>query len=83
MSRDDTAFNAEYTYGLLRACYEGWTTYLYDETPLSGYPRYQAGDFWGCIGTWYSGNWYDQSAINYINSVKTELANKVWLQPGF
>lgn len=83
MNRDDTAFNAEYTYGLLRVCYEGWTTYLYDETPLSGYPRYQAGDLWGCIGTWYSGNWYDQRAINYINSVKTELANKVWLQPGF
>lgn len=83
MSRDDTAFSAEYTYGIIRTCYEGWTTYLYDETPVAGYPSYHAGDLWGCIGTWYSGNWYDQGAINYINSVKTELANKVWLQSGF
>src|SRR5207247_1722894 len=83
MSRDDTAFNAEYTYGLIRTCYEGWTTYLYDQTPASSYPGYHAGDLWGCIGTWYSGNWYDQAAIDYINHVKTELANKVWLQPDF
>ncbi len=83
MSRDDTAFSAEYTYGIIRTCYEGWTTYLYDQTPVAGYPRYHAGDVWGCIGMWYSGNWYDQSAIDYINAVKTELANKEWLQPGF
>lgn len=83
MSRDDTAFNAEYTYGSIRACYQGWTSYLYDRTPTPGYPRYHAGDLWGCIGTWYSGSWYDRGAINYIESVKTHLANKEWEQSGF
>lgn len=84
MSRDDTAFNAEYVYGLIRTCYEGWTTYLINHsTPLPGYPRYHGGDLWGCIGTYYSGNWYDQNALNYISWVKDNLAKKAWLQPGF
>lgn len=83
MSRDDTAFNAEYVYGILRACYEGWTTYLSERTPLPGYPRYHAGDLWGCIGRWYSGTWYNQDAVNYIARVKATLAQKTWLQAGF
>jgi autotransporter family porin len=83
MSRDDTAFNAEYVYGILRACYEGWTTYLSDDTPLPGYPAYHAGDIWGCIGRWYSGDWYSQDAVSYIQQVKTDLADKTWLQTDF
>lgn len=83
MSRDDTAFNAEYVYGVIRACYEGWTTYLSDRTPLPGYPKYHAGDIWGCVGRWFSGSWYDQGAINYIKTVKNYYANKEWLKPGF
>jgi len=83
MSRDDTAFNAEHTYASIRACYEGWRTYLYDRTPIVGYPRYHPGDIWGCVGSWYSGSWYDQGALNYIKSVKKYMANKQWLQPGF
>ena len=51
--------------------------------PLFGYPRYHVGDIWGCVGSHYSGGWYDRVATNYINRVKTDLANKVWLQPGF
>ncbi len=83
MSRYDSAFNAEYVYGIIRTCYEGWTTYLNDRTPLPGYPRYHAGDIWGCLGRWYSGGWYDQGAIDYIHLVKTALANKDWLQAWF
>lgn len=83
MSRDDTAFSAEYMYGSIRACYEGWRTYLYDRTPVVGYPRYHPGDIWGCIGSWYSGSWYDQGALDYIKSVKIYMASKQWLQPGF
>ncbi len=83
MSRYDTAFNAEYMYGVIRTCYEGWTTYLYDRTPTVGYPRYHAGDLWGCIGRWYSGGWYDQDALQYIASVKAQLASKEWLELGF
>lgn len=83
MSRDDTAFNVEYSYALIRNCYEGWTTYLSARTPVSGYAPYHAGDLWGCIGVWYSGGWYDKGAIRYINTVKSHLANKEWLQLWF
>jgi hypothetical protein len=83
MSRNDTAFNADFVYGWLRNCYEGWADYLYQATPVSGYPRYHAGDIWGCLGFWFSGTWYDQGAINYINIIKGYYAQKPWLQPGF
>ena len=73
MSRDDTAFNAEFSYGWIRNCYEGWADYLYQQTK-----SYHAGDIWGCVGFWYTGNWYDQGAIGYINQVKDALTNKVW-----
>lgn len=83
MSRDDTAFSAEYVYGMIRACYEGWTTYLRSMTPQPGYPAYHAGDLWGCLGRWYSGGWYDQGAIDYIAKVKAVYDQKPWRSPGF
>ncbi len=83
MSRNDTAFNADFVYGWLRNCYEGWADYLYQATPVSGYPRYHAGDIWGCLGFWFSGTWYDQGAINYINVTKGYYAQKPWLKAGF
>ncbi len=83
MSRDDTAFSAEYTYGLIRACYEGWVTYLNGITPQSGYPSYKAGDLWGCIGRWYSGSWYDSGALDYISKVKAVENSKPWNSSGF
>lgn len=83
MAQTTTAFSAEYAYGILRACYEGWTTYLKQGTPLPGYPSYRAGDLWGCLGRWYSGWWYTQDALQYIAKVKTTLANKTWTSPNF
>jgi autotransporter family porin len=83
MNRDDTAFSAEFVYAVIRACFEGWTTYLSEGTPVTGYPRYHAGDIWGCLGRWYSGWWYTQGAINYITSVKAHLSNEEWRQAGF
>jgi hypothetical protein len=83
MSRGDTAFNADFVYGWLRNCFEGWADYLYQATPVSGYPRYHAGDIWGCLGFWFSGTWYDQGAINYINVTKGYYAQKPWLKAGF
>jgi autotransporter family porin len=83
MSRDDTAFSAEYVYGMIRACYNGWTTYLSTDTPQPGYPQYHAGDLWGCLGRWFSGGWYDQGAIDYIARVKAVYEQQVWRTPGF
>jgi hypothetical protein len=83
MAQTDSAFNAEYTYGILRACYEGWTSYLKQGTPLPGYPNYTAGDIWGCLGRWYSGWWYTQDALQYMAKVKATLAAKTWTSANF
>ena len=83
MSQQDTAFNAEFVYGWIRNCYEGWADYLYGLTPLHGYPRYHAGDIWGCLGFWYSGEWYTADAINYINVVMRHYRQRPWLQRDF
>jgi hypothetical protein len=83
MARQDTAFNAEFVYGWLRNCYEGWADYLYNVTPAPGYPRYHAGDIWGCVGFWFSGSWYTQGAIDYIAKVQQYYNQKPWLQSGF
>ncbi len=83
MARQDTALNADYVYGWMRNCYEGWADYLYDETPENGYPAYHAGDIWGCLGFWYSGAWYDSGAINYIAQVQAAYNGKTWLTSDF
>ncbi len=83
MSRNNTAFSAEYVYGVIRTCYEGWTSYLAERKPLPGYSTYRAGDLWGCLGMWFSGGWYDSGAINYIDKVKKELVNKNWQESHF
>src|SRR5215510_7046854 len=69
-----TAFNLDYAYGVWRACYEGRETWLGN--------GYHSGDVWGCIGRWFSGNWYLTSQA-YISSVQTILANEDWLNAGF
>ncbi len=72
---ESTAFNIDFTLAVRRACFEGKITWLGN--------GYHAGDEWGCIGHWFSGGWYDQGAVNYIQSVQAIYANKPWLQPGF
>jgi autotransporter family porin len=69
-----TAFNADYMLGVLRACYEGKETWLGN--------GYQAGDIWGCVGRWFSGDWYKTSQ-QYIASVQAIEARKDWLSSGF
>ena len=83
MMQQDTAFNAEFAYGWIRNCYEGWTDYLYQETPSAGYPGYHAGDIWGCLGFWYSGGWYTPGAIQYIQVAQQHYQQKPWLQSSF
>jgi hypothetical protein len=34
---------------------------------------------WGCVGSWFSGGWYDSGAVNYIHKVHTALAQRTWL----
>jgi hypothetical protein len=69
-----TAFNVDYTYAVWRACFDGKETWLGKS--------YHAGDIWGCVGRWYSGDWYKNS-LNYIAAVKRNLASNHWLKSGF
>jgi hypothetical protein len=50
---------------------------------------YKAGDIWGCVGAWSSGNWHDGSARDgssgesYIHVARQIYKTKPWLSPGF
>lgn len=82
-----TAFAADYKLAYQRACMDGSIGYLNQDTPTAGYPTYASasGDerLWGCVGDWFSGNWYDSGALSYIQEVQGYLSAKTWLQPGF
>ncbi len=81
---NSTAFNADFRMAYQRACMNGDISYLADQTPLSGYPTYPNGNtaqmLWGCMGDWYSGNWYDSAALGYIAQVQGYLASEPWAQ---
>lgn len=65
-----TAFGVDYAMAWLRSCYEGSFVWLGDD--------YGAGDEYGCIGTWFSGNWWDQLANDYAGEVRFHLAERTW-----
>jgi len=66
-----TSFNADAAYAVWRTCYEGYELWLSDTAPAD-HP-YRAGDAWGCVGRWYSGNWYSQDARDYIACVQAHV----------
>lgn len=66
-----TAVNADAQMAYLRACYDG-------DTPGLG-NGYHAGDAWGCIGSWFSGQWDSSAGDGYISDVQGFLNNKTWL----
>ncbi len=71
-SLESTSFGVDYAMAWLRSCYEGSFTWLDDQ-------GYEVGDEWGCVGAWFSGNWYDNSAKEYIEVVQGHLRDKTWL----
>jgi hypothetical protein len=78
-NRDSTAFALDYIGSYLRGCYEGWEFWLKN----TGQKNYAAGDIWGCVGSWYAGDWHSSNADGYISRVQTELNNLTWLQSGW
>jgi autotransporter family porin len=80
-SQNSTAFNVDYSSAWLRACLDGYDTWLNDES--AGDRPYVPGDLWGCVGAWYSGKWHDRSAETYVNSIRKHLASKVWFERDF
>jgi hypothetical protein len=77
-SRDSTAYALDYLGSYLRGCLEGWLDWLGDNG--SGY---RAGDIWGCVGSWYSGDWKSAGARDYNGEVRTALDQRVWLTADF
>jgi hypothetical protein len=85
-NRDSTAAAVDALGGWLRGCYEGWVWWLRDHGNQSR-GVYQAGDLWGCVGAWYSGNWHDGSATaggeSYILRAQYWDKMRPWLRPRF
>jgi hypothetical protein len=89
-ARTSSAYNLDYTYASWRACYEGVYTWL--NTVERG-ATYGPGDAWGCMGVWFSGRWYTQPAINYVEGgetngygdrgVKQHLTSQTWTDANF
>lgn len=85
-----TAFAAEMQASYLRACFDGSIDYLYPSgqtvasmaaahgggtNPTGAGWQYVA---WGCVGSWFSGDWYSSAAQSYISQVQSDLSNQSW-----
>jgi hypothetical protein len=86
-NRDSTATAVDVFAGWLRGCYEGWVWWLRDHGNRSR-GTYRAGDLWGCVGAWFSGDWHDgrvgrSSGENYIHRAQDACAQRPWLRSGF
>lgn len=87
-NRDSTAAAVDVLGGWLRGCYEGWVWWLREHGNRS-HGVYHAGDIWGCVGAWYSGNWRDgtattpDSAESYISRAEYWEQHRPWLHRGF
>lgn len=75
-----TAYNVDYAYELWRRCYEGELTWL--NTVERG-RDYTAGDALGCLGVWFSGRWYTDAAVGYIERVVEARDERTWESPEF
>jgi hypothetical protein len=63
-----TAYNADYAWSLWRRCFDGEYEWL--NTVERG-REYTAGDGLGCMGVWFSGRWYTERALGYMERVPT------------
>jgi len=73
-STESTAFGVDYAMAWKRACFEGSFEWLQTE----GREPYGAGNEMGCTGAWFSGEWWDEPAIDYVDDVKFHLASRTW-----
>ena len=80
LSSKYTAFNADYYGAILRAYYDGQQKWLND---VERGERYEAGDVWGSVGSWYAGRWRTPDALDYIRRVQRTLRDEPWHERGF
>lgn len=77
---DSTAMNADVTYGMWRACFEGYEGWL---NTLDRGRDYAAGDAWGCVGRSFSGQWHVATGDEYVRRVRGFLDQRIWETAGF
>jgi autotransporter family porin len=88
-TQNDTALDADYWGAHLRACYDGafydGSPWLYNGQTIAQVIAANGQDYalWGCVGSWFSGRWYDSGAQQYISTVQGYYQSKPWLKPGF
>jgi hypothetical protein len=75
-NRDSTAAAVDVLGGWLRGCYEGWVWWLGQHGNRSR-GVYRAGDIWGCVGAWYSGNWHD-GPVSGVGGQHYSLRTEYW-----
>ena len=80
IARRYTAFNADYYGGIIRAYFDGKMGWL--NTVERGHD-YGAGDLWGSVGAWFSGRWYTQPSIDYMDAVRMRLRERTWKRDYF
>ena len=81
LSSKYTAFNADYYGAILRAYYDGRQTWL---NSVERGERYQAGDVWGSVGSWYAcRRRTPPAALDYIRLVQRALRDEPWNQRWF
>jgi len=83
-TQNSTALAVDFYAARLRACYNGdfydGGSWLYNGQTVRqiadahGWPYV----LWGCVGSWFSGSWYDAGAVDYIKRVKNALEQRVW-----
>jgi autotransporter family porin len=83
-STQSSAFDVDFYGAYLRSCYDGdyydGGSWLYGGRTVTQIAAAHSWDYvlWGCIGSWFSGGWYDSGAQSYISGVKAHLANRDW-----
>jgi autotransporter family porin len=86
-NRDSTAAAVDVFAGWLRGCYEGWVWWLRDHGNQSR-GTYRAGDLWGCVGAWFSGDWHEgqvgvRSGEDYMARAREFVDRPPWLLRNF
>jgi hypothetical protein len=82
---NETALNVDFYSAYIRSCYDGdfydGGSWLYNGKTIAQVIAASGADYalWGCVGSWFSGSWYDSGAQSYVNSVKQWYAAKTWL----
>ena len=80
LSSKYTAFNADYYGAILRAYFDGKQKWLND---VERGERYEAGDIWGSVGSWYAGRWRTGQRSATSASCSDTLRDEPWHERGF